>query len=63
MNPGLAKLLLRVTKWLVIPSLLILIGFVFIGPALLPKLVDMQDHSYRQRLQQERPVDEKEENQ
>jgi hypothetical protein len=61
MNPGLARLILRVTKWLIIPSLLILIGFVLIGPALLPKLVDMQDHGYKQRLRQEVPADKEEE--
>ncbi len=52
---------MRVTKWLIIPSLLILIGFVFIGPALLPKLVDMQDHGYKQRLRQEVAADKEEE--
>lgn len=61
MNPGLARLILRVTKWLIIPSLLILIGFVLIGPALLPKLVDMQDHDYKQRLKQEVSVDKEDE--
>jgi hypothetical protein len=40
-TPGVRRLLLRVFKWVVVPALLLLIGYVWIGPHLVPSLMNV----------------------
>ena len=38
MTPGVKRLLLNVTKWIFIPLALMLFGYWYVGPLLMPKI-------------------------
>ncbi|MCW5946399.1 MAG: hypothetical protein KIT74_05145 [Fimbriimonadales bacterium] len=38
MTPGVKRLLLKVLKWVIIPVLLLLVGYLWVGPHVLPKV-------------------------
>jgi TM2 domain-containing membrane protein YozV len=37
-TPGVKRLLMKVLKWVIVPVLLLLVGYLWVGPYVLPKV-------------------------